>query len=260
MNAIQLRDRIDFYNDRYKSPRFADSNYMDAINSAINMLFKDKTDNKKVFRRYSFQSNEQVRRELYTLIKTATIVPTGDVVVYPADFYYFGEMNTTVDGVSNYSKPTNFNELGPLLDNPFKKPSASKTYYIENSTGLKVYYGSGTSFTSASLTYLKVPNTVSIGTESNKITAGNPVLTIGLTYIVYADAVHNGVTYYSGQTFAATATSLTSGTVILYSLVTNCDLPDNVHDEVCKMASEIMNGTIEDYNKSAFMQKEIEKQ
>ena len=69
MNIIQMMERIDFYNDRYKSARFADSNYMDAINASVNSLFKDKTDNKKQFRRYSFQSNELVRRELYTLIK-----------------------------------------------------------------------------------------------------------------------------------------------------------------------------------------------
>lgn len=259
MNAIQLRDRIDFYNDRYKSPRFADSNYMDAINSAINMLFKDKTDNKKVFRRYSFQSNEQVRRELYTLIKTATITPVSDVVTYPADFYYFGEMNTVVDGVVTYCKPTNFNEIGPLLVNPFKKPTPNKTYYIENNVGLQVYYGSGTAFTSAVLTYLKTPNTVSIGTEGDKISAGG-TLTNGSTYMVYSDCVQNAVTYYSGQTFVAVGTALTSGTVILNSIIVNCDLPENVHDEVCKLASHIMNGTIEDYNKSAFMEKETEKQ
>lgn len=254
-----MRDRTDFYNDRYKSPRFSDSNYMDAFNSAINMLFKDKTDNKKIFRRYSFQSNEQVRRELYTLIKTATITPTGDNVVYPGDFYYFGEMNTVVSGIVTYCKPANLNEIGPLLDNPFRKPTPFKTYYIENSTGLQVYYGTGT-FTSAVLTYLKTPNTVSIGTEGNKITAGLNVLTAGQVYMVYEDAVSNGVTYYSGQTFTAAVTSLTSGIVILNSIIVNCDLPENVHDEVCKMASEIMNGTIEDYNKSAFMNKEIEKQ
>lgn len=260
MNAIEMMERIDFYNDRYKSARFADSNYMDAINASINSLFKDKTDNKKIFRRYSFQSNEQVRRELYTLIKTATIVPTGNTnVTYPVDFYYFGNMYTTVSGNTVFSKPTNLNEIGPLQVDPFRKPTPKKTYYIENKVGLDVYFGDGT-FTSATMTYLKVPDTVSIGTESDKIYPGDPVLTVGEDYIVYEQCVHDAVTYYAGQTFTATSTSLTSGIVILNSTVVNCDLPENVHDEVCKMASEIMNGTIEDYSKSTFLQKEIEKQ
>jgi len=260
MNAIQMMERTDVFMDRYKSARFADSNYMDAFNSVVLSMFKDKTDNKKLFRKYSFQSNEQVRRELYTLIKTATIVPTGDVVVYPADFEYYGDMNVTIDGVEDYCRPTNFNEIGPLQDNPFRKPKATKPYYIENSTGLKVYYGSG-AFTSATMTYLKTPNTISIGTDSNKINPGGAVLTIGLVYVVYSPtAVHNGATYYVGQTFTATATSLTSGIVILNSVLVNCDLPENVHDEVCKSAAQLLQGTIEDYNKSAFLQKEIEKQ
>ena len=255
-----MMERTDVFMDRYKSARFADSNYMDAFNSAILALFKDKTDNKKQFRKYSFQSNEQVRRELYTLIKTATIVPTGDVVVYPADFEYFGDLFTTVSGNTTYCRPANLNEIGPLLEHPLRKPSPSKTYYIENSTGLKIYYGTGT-FTSSALTYLKTPDTVSIGTESDKINPGASVLTNGQDYIVYSPtAVQNGVTYYVGDTFTASGTSLTSGIVILESNIVNCDLPENVHDEVCKAAAQLLQGTIEDYNKAAFLQKEIEKQ
>lgn len=260
MNAIQMMEQIDLYNDRYKSARFADSNYMDAINASINSVFKDRTDNKKIFRRYSFQSSELTRRELYTLIKTATVVPTGDNIVYPADFYYLGDLNVTINGTQTYARPTNFNELGPLQENPFRKPSPSKPYFIENATGLKVYYGSGT-FSTSSITYLKTPNTVSIGTEGQKINPGASVLSIGQVYMVYSPtAVHNGTTYYVGQTFTAVSAILTSGIVILNSNVTNCDLPTNMHDEICKMAAELMQGTIEDYNKSAFLQKEIEKQ
>ena len=259
MNIIQMMERIDFYNDRYKSARFADSNYMDAINASVNSLFKDKTDNKKLFRRYSFQSNEQVRRELYTLIKTSTIVPVGVNVTYPADFYYFGNMYTTVDGNVVYCKPTNLNEIGPIQVDPFRKPTPKKTYYIENDLGLDVYFGTG-NFTSATMTYLKTPDTVSIGNEDDKVYPGGAVLTIGDDYIVYEDCVHNSVNYYVGDIFTATATSLTSGIVIPVTVIVNCDMPENIHDEICKMASEIMNGTIEDYNKSVFLQKEIEKQ
>mgnify|MGYP003552418257 FL=1 len=260
MNAIQMMERTDVFLDRYKSARFADSNYMDAFNSVCISMFKDRTDNKNLFKKYSFQSNEQVRRELYTLIKTATIVPTGDVVVYPIDFEYYGDMNVVIDGVTSYCRPTNFNEIGPLKLNPFRKPKATKPYYIENSTGLKVYYGSGT-FTSAIMTYLKTPNTVSIGTESNKINTGGAVLAINSVYIVYSPtAVHDGVTYYVGQTFTATATSLTSGIVILNSVVVNCDFPENVHDEICKRAAVLLKRSIEDFNASVILEKDAEKQ
>lgn len=259
MNIIQMMERTDFYNDRYKSARFADSNYMDAFNSAAQALFKDKTDNKKIRRPYSFQSSEQMNRELYTLIKTATIVPTGDVVVYPADFEYYAKLSTTISGTTMFCRPATLNEIGPLEQHPLRKPSPSKPYYIETATGLQIYYGIGT-FTSSSLTYLKTPNVMSIGNEDDKITAGGAVLTNGVTYMVYADCVQNGTTYYAGETFVAAGTSLTSGIVILNSLIVNCDFPVIVQDEICKKASDIMNGTIEDYNKAMFMQKQTESQ
>lgn len=250
MNALQMRLKIDELNDRVKSPRFVDNKYYSAINQAIELTINDRIENIKIDKKYSLQSIQRIRDELYTLVKTGTIIiPIADVLPFPADYYYFLYLECTINGSVNYARPTDYNKIGPLKSNSFKYPSAVKPYYNEVGNGLKIDYGSGT-FTIGVLDYIKLPNTVSIGNEGNKITSAGPTLNLGSNYYVYDEAVHNGITYYDGELFIATATSLlTSGTVIESINVVNCDLPELLQNEIIRMASAIMNGTVEDYSK-----------
>lgn len=245
-----MRFKIDELNDRAKSSRFVDNKYYSAINQAIQLIVNDRIDNIKQKKKYSLESVQRVRDELYTLIVPGTvIIPIADVLLFPVNYYHYLYLECLIDGVTSFAKPTDYNSMGPLLDNSWKKPSPIKPYYIEVNNGLKVKYGIGT-FTSGMLDYLKIPNVVSIGNEGHKLTNTSPALALGTSYYVYDEAVHNGITYYDGQLFVATASSvLTSGTVILASNVINCDLPILIQNEVIRMASAIMNGTIEDYQK-----------
>lgn len=251
MNALQMRLRIDELNDRVKSPRFTDDKYYSAINQAIQMTINDRIDNIKDKKRYSVQSIQRVRDELYTLIIAGTaIVPVSDIIAYPANYYHYLQLNCVIGGVTSYARPTDYNRVGPLLDNSWKKPSDTKPYYIEVGTGLKVLHGTGT-FTSGILDYIKIPNTVSIGNAGQKLTSASGNLATTTNYYVYDECVHNGVTYYDGALFTTSgvAAALTSGTVILASNVVNCDLPEILQNEVVRLASAIMNGTVEDYQK-----------
>lgn len=258
MNAIQLKERVDSYNDRSKSPRFLDTTFINCLNAAITQTFENRTQSLKENTKYDLQSNEQVQRELYTLIKTATIVPAGDLVIYPNDYRYFGSLFTTVDGIRTYARPLEFSMEGPIEEDSFRKPKPSKTYYMELANAFKIKHN-GTSFTSADFNYLKYPNVVSIGQESNKIFGGG-TLTINTVYIVYDDAVHNGVSYVAGATFnSLLVTPLTSGTVIQLSVIVDTDMPENIQDELCRITSELMQETIEDYNKEQTMEKEAGK-
>jgi hypothetical protein len=226
MNAIQQLTAISILNDRESSARFLDEQYMYAINSAIGMTIDDRIDNIKKPKRYSFESVQRVRDELYTLVPpTLSITPTGNTLAYPSDYNHFLKLQCTIDGVTLYSRPTNYNESGPLLENPWKKPSNTKTYFDQNESGFTILRGATGSFTTGLLDYIKIPDTVSIGQESDKITAGALVLTAGVSYIVYEDAVHVGATYVTGTVFTASATSLTSGIVIPNSVIVNCNLP-----------------------------------
>jgi hypothetical protein len=247
MNAIEQKIEIDRLNDRVNSPRFPDEQYFAAINQAIEMILNDRIDNIKNPKKYSLQSVQRIREELYTLIKNSAVMPVANVLAFPIDYRYYLYLECTIDGVVQYFKPTTYNEIGPLQINPFRKPKPRTPYFNEVSTGLKLLCGAGV-ITTSSFDYLKTPNKVSIGYENNKILAAG-TLVAATTYYVFEEAVYSGTTYYEGQTITGTGAVLTSGVVIPTSVVVNCDLPNHLQPEINRMASAIMQGTIEDYMK-----------
>lgn len=243
-------DQTAFLNDREQSARFPDDSYMKAINEAIVAFVEDRLEPIKKRKAYSFELTQRVRDELYSLIPpTLSIVPSGNTLAYPAGYNYFLKLECTIDGTTVLARPTSYGESGTLKENPFKTPANDKVFFDQYDAGFMITRGASGSFTAGLLDYVKHPDTVSIGLESNKISAGGSVLTSGSVYIVYEEAVHAGTTYAVGATFTASSTVLTSGLVILYSLVTNCNLPVKAHQEICRMASAIMQGSIEDYMK-----------
>lgn len=269
MNAIQIRDRIDFYNDLTRNARFFFSDYEKAFNDVVKIFVDDQTAGEKA--PYSSQFTQKVRDNLYTLIKTAapsitngTVVTTRygsytpSHIIYPADYYYFWGLSVLIDGYTDYSRPTDYNKEGPLLDNLFMKPTNIKTYYNEDSTGLTIWRGVGGSFTSASLTYIKKAQPLLLSTESNLINAGTAIVNSSI-YIATEESVQNGTRYVSGTQFTAVGTVLTSGQVILASNTQTTDLPEKVQETLCKLASNCLLGVSANYNASAFVEKEVSK-
>jgi hypothetical protein len=248
-NAIEMREAIDKLLDRVKSPRFIDDTYYYAINQATKMILDDRTENIKRNRDYSVQTTQRLRNELSTLVPptfNATIV--GNIVRFPSDYYYLLLMQNTVDGFKEACRPITFNEKGLIRRNPFKTPLSDETYFTENNQGWFIELPVNSVFTKCEIDYLKMPNTVTIGKEIDKILSTQP-LTIGLSYMVYEQAIHNNTTYYEGQIFTAANTVLTSGIVILNTKIINSDMPGHLHDEIIRMSAAIMNGTIENYDK-----------
>lgn len=259
MNIVLLKERVDLYNDRTKSARFLLTQYTNAFRGVITSIFKDRVENDKQARKYQDESTEEIKREMYTLIKTVNITPSGNLVLYPNDYRYFRNLFTTVDGVTTYARSLEMSEKGPILEDSFRKPSPNKTYYIENETGFEILWN-GTAFTNAAFTYLKDPQEVYLGQETDLINGGGTLATT-TNYIVFDDAVYNGNPYPAGTVFTTTlVTSLTSGSVMLASIPVDCDLPDYLQDEICKRTSDILMGTIEDFNKAAYIEKEAEEQ
>jgi hypothetical protein len=258
LNAIEMRVRIDSRIDRVRSPRFKDDSYYDAINEAIEAYIEDRTHNIKQKKTYSAESFQRVRDELYTLYKIDTGAPVGNVVAYPSDFYGYLLMYATIAGERQWCRPTDHNQLGPLLEHSFRKPSDTKPYFLQDLLGLTVQRGTAGAFSAHELHYIKAPAIVSIGDESDKLTSG-ATLTNLIVYYVNDEAVYNGTTYYPGDTITGTGTALTSGTVIASTNVTDCDLPDRSHKEIYQRAANIMMGVTEDYNKKQDIEKDVEK-
>lgn len=272
MNAVQMMNRIDYYNDFTRSARFSYAQYGEAVNGVILTYIDEQLGFGEGEGKNSFEYVQKIRDRLYPLIKEASpAITNGSTITgrigsftpshidYPADYQNFVGLYVTIDGTYYYSRPTDYNKIGPLLDNSFMKPTNKKTYYYEDSTGLVIWRGVGGSFSSVNLVYLKAPAVFSLGSESDWIVAGGAI-TAGLSYIAIDDSVQDGNTYLSGTEFVASApTALTSGKVILASNTTPCDLPEQTHDTICKMASSVMLGVTSNFNGSQFVEKEINK-
>lgn len=273
MNAIMTMLRVEFYTDNTRGARWFYSDITKAVQGAIQIFVDDHFGDELERKPISFQSIQQIRSDLATLIKNSspTITTTGTVTtrygtytqnhfVIPTDYYELVAIWPIIDGYSDYSRPMTYNKQGPILDNSFMKPTNKKTYYNEDATGFTVWRGVGGTFPSLTLEYVKEPAAFSIGNESNVISAGAGVLTLGLSYIAIDDSVQNGVTYLGGTQFtAAVTTTLTSGTVILASLTTPIELPVKTHEVIAKMAAAILLKNVADYQKSQAIESEINK-
>lgn len=256
MNAIQIANLADTYLDVTRNARFQRQEYDNAVNNAMTNFMDDILDDYKNKYKVSFQSNQTISDDLATLQKTQTAAPTANVALFPIDYYFLTSLFVTIGGSTTYCRPTNQNELGPLLEDTFRKPSDTKPYYLETSTGFRIYHGSGT-ITSADLNYLKTPANFTIGTDQQLITSGG-TLVAGSSYIAVDISVENSITYQIGTQFTAGTVTLTSGTVILASNTTTVDLPIKTHQQIAKMAAEILSGVVQDYNRAAFTEKQAE--
>lgn len=255
--------------DTTRNARFSFLDYAKAVNDAIQKFINDRFGDIEHNNPYTFEFTQAIRDELFTLIKTATPTVTNlsnkvndyytigvSRITYPSDYYDLISWTTTIDSVETFARPTTYNELGPLCEDSLKYPTNKRTYYLEDATGYKFYRGTTGTLT-VSIEYLKTPATFSLGIDSNLIDEGVGVLTAGETYIATEISVHNLITYKPGDTFTVVAqTTLTSGQVILASNTTTCDLPAKTHETIAKMAAEILSGSVSDYNRSAFAQKE----
>ncbi len=260
-NTIQMMERVAALNDRVKSARYTDNQYIDALNEATEEIVNDLIDPIKTGAKYSFQSAQRVRDQLYPIVPSpATGALVGGVALYPADYKYYLLIWVTISGVKTFVRPTDYNKEGELVDgDPFEAPSDEQVWFNERDTGLRVLHGPTTP-SAYELWYVKQPTLMSIGNENDKIVAGN-VLTNAVNYIAYDQTVYNSITYYPGDTIAGIGglgTLFVSGTVIPFAKVVNTELTQ-LTDQVCKLASMIMSGTAEVWNKKQSLRQDVDR-
>ncbi len=271
MNAIQTLLRIEYLNDVTRNARFYFSDINKAVNDVMRVYIHDHFGGENEDKNYSFQSIQQIRSDLSTLVKNYSplITVLGNITTqygsftqnhidYPTDYYELIAAWPIIDGVSGYCRNINYNEQGIILEHIFKKPTNKKTYINEDSTGWSILRGVGGTFNSIKVEYLRKPADFSIGSESNVISAGG-TLVVGSSYIAIDDSVENAISYAGGTQFTAGTVALTSGTVILASLTTPIDLPEKTHEIICKMAAAELLKVISDLPRSQAIEAEANK-
>ncbi len=251
MNIIEQKERVDFYMDRSRAPRFSLNQYNIAFRE-VTMAFFDENRKDEI----------AIRDNLYTLLTTVTptittVTTTSTYTInhfnYPADYHFFNNLQVYVDGELARVLPINGDEINPVLLDSFKRPSNTKIYHKEDATGYSLYRGVGGTCT-ASFVYLKAPASPYLGNDSDYITTGGTIA-IGTSYTCFEQSVESGTTYNPGDVFTASSITLTSGKVIPTSVLVDCDLPDTVHEDIAKMVAEYMSGSVENFNKAAFSEK-----
>lgn len=258
MNSIALKERIDFYLDRSRTSRFTFNTYNLAVREAQMQYFD------------AFKDDAVgVRENLYTLkvdvTPTMTVLQTTSNYIvnhinYPADYHYFQVMNIFVDGVLAEVSPTDDDQLNRQLQNTFTAPTNKYISQREDATGWKIYRGT-TGTPTCEFTYLKSPSDFYIGNESDLIDEGTGVLNFFTSYTAVEESVYNGITYNPADRFTTNGvtTDLTSGQVILTSVLVDSNLPETVHEDLAKKVADLMSGSIADYNKAGFVNNEINK-
>jgi len=266
MNAIQVGYAIDMYANLTHTSRYYNIEKNKAVNDAIMKKIDSITDTINSNQLTGIDRLQKYRDELYTLIKTSATAPTNvgayndnvyiNHVNYPTDYQTFAALTLTVGGNTTYGRETTYNKRGPLLECSFRKPTNKKPYFLEDSTGMLIYKGDSSTITSCKLDYIKQPASFNLGLESQYIDAGAGVLTNATDYIATEESVHNGVTYQPGDAFTSVNTNLTSGQVVLAANTTTIELPEKCHDQIAKMAAEILLGVVSSFENAAFAQKE----
>lgn len=254
-NAIKLQYITEGYMDITRNGRVQRIEYDNAFNSAIKN-FIDSITGTSENPVSTYQLNQVYQDNLYTLQKTQSAAPSSDIALYPTDYRSLDKVFATINGIVVYCRPMTQNKLGPMLDDSYRVATDDLPYYLQDTTGFKIFHGTGT-ITNVDINYIKTPQVFTIGKDTQLINAGTGVLTIGLSYIATDPTVQNAVSYNIGDQFiAAGSTTLTSGQVILTTNTTTTDLPEKVHEQIAKMAAEILLGSIKDFDKAQFADKE----
>lgn len=250
-------NRVEFYIDKVSAPRFSvPKHYLPALNIAIDRYIKDRYDNIHLNKPYSFQVLERIRDELRTIVKNITAAPVGNLIAFPVDYMHAVSLQVIINGIKVPSRASTYSELGVIEENSFEVPTPDEPVHLEDQTGITVRFGGIGIFSSYDLGYIRKPATVFKSTIT--LSQGPLVLTIGSRYyVITGPVIHNAVLYGPGAEFVAVATGFTgTGTVVE---IVNCDLPDNTHEEICKMAAELIEKTVEDYPKSNALEQELNK-
>lgn len=266
MNAIEMGYAIDFYTNLTHSSRFYNIEKNNAVMAAMDMEIDSIVDTNNPNPLIGIDRIQKFRDELYTLIKSATLTVTNvgayndDVYInhanFPVDYQTYAGLTIVVGGVSTYARETmTYGNKGSVLECSFRKPTNAKPYFLEDSTGLKIFKGDSTTISLATLDYVKIPATFNLALESQYISAGAAVLTAAATYIAVEESVHNAITRLPGTSFVAANTALTSGQVVLASLTTTCEMPAKIHTKIAKRAAGILLGITSAFENSAYVEK-----
>ncbi|PLX03472.1 MAG: hypothetical protein C0594_10370, partial [Marinilabiliales bacterium] len=198
MNTVAIHYKTLFYLDSVRSPRFKPSTIDKAVNAAISDIILDRYNNiRKRQKEYSFQSEQRLRDELYSIVKkSGDLVPTNDVIAISSitDYWLLLALEVYISGKQINTIPLTYDEKNIIENNPYTRPSIlypQRVYRIESSSGIEIIFGDVGSFEKGIAYYLKKPAKFDIGTKiddtSTEIESGTKIVGyVDSTYDIYS--------------------------------------------------------------------------
>jgi len=242
MNIVQLIEKVRHWRDIVSSTRVTPEDITEDIRTAINNIIKDRYDNFKAKKDYSFQSTQNLRDQLGDLVKMYGVPAMGTNLIqktlFPTDYRHIVSATVNIDGKIYAAIPKGYDEFRSITIDPFLAPTIdfpAQVYYSERNTGLEVQWGNVGTLINMTFYYIKEPVRVEYGTE---ILPGTNMV-IGDIVIAVEVTVYNSVTYQIGQliTIVPGFLTITSGKVVKGWVGT--DLPLLLHEEIALNAANI---------------------
>lgn len=272
MNIVQMHHKTVFFLDSVNSPRFTNHKKDEAINTAILDIVLDRYNNiREKEKQYAFQTSQRLRDELYTIVKHPSYINASGGIIpktgFPSDYMLLLAMKADISGQWINTIPVTYDEYNMLELNPYTFPSIDypeRIYRIENSEGLEVMFGEQGQLIRADIFYMAKPAVIDIGTE---VIIGESVAVAEGSVIAYTDVtMRTGpaitlLTLKKGEKYVVGTNSeqfITLDSGVLYKSSIDCDLPEMLHDEVCRKAADILSGNVENYNRSQALKQDVE--
>jgi hypothetical protein len=283
MNILQLHHKVTFFLDSVNSPRFNTFKKDESLNTAIMDIILDRYDNiRKAQKDYAFQTSQRLRDELYTLVKKqSNLSASGGIIPktnFPSDYMLLLSMKANISGTWINTIPVTYDEYNILELNPYTYPSIEypeRIYRIESQQGVEIRFGDVGTLIAAEIFYLARPARVSIGTTLDS-TSPTIYKTAVPEIIAYTDgilrlvmgggggggatddlgdkSIKKGEKYIIG-TYSEVGVQIISG-IFAYDY-TECDLPEVLHEEICRKAAQVLSGNVENYNRSQSLTNDI---
>jgi hypothetical protein len=273
MNIVQIIEKVRHWRDISHSPRVSNDDIVMDLNTAIQNIVRDRYDNFKVKKGYSFQSTQNLRDQLGDLVKkSANIAAVGNLIPkinFPTDYRHIVLAVAVIDGVEYVAVPKGYDEFRTIDIDPFLQPTIeppAQVYYAERDTGLEVKWGNVGVLQSLYFYYLKEPVQVKYGTEytiGTTFTVGDSLIAIASPDGVIPQTtttVYNGVTYNIGDTFTIVLGFLTLTSGWALKGFVNTDLPVLTHEEIALAASKVGMAIVENFTKQVVLDKENKEQ
>jgi len=260
MNIIEMHKKIDGIVDQAGTPRFELWQKDNAINEAINKIVRGKAFiDEKVGSQEYFEKNAKIMQDLHTLAivddPTGLTITNGTIIGLP-NMHFLYDVKITYDNIE-YGVDPSKSISGDVYVNPFTRPKVDanfeRLFYQRTSTGLKLKLPKSwdQAVTNPKISYLKYQNIVSHGTVKTVGSIIDPTsnpIPICLSLLGFArqkqpSGLGPEVEFQYAQQITTLVSPYVNYQITSGEFVTdyiNCDLPLNLHDDICKEAADIL--------------------